>query len=161
MFEERFMKRAFELALVAKHSDEVPVGAVIVKNGKVISEAFNAREKKRDATAHAEILAIKKACKKLKDFRLLNCDLYVTLEPCVMCMGAAINARIENVYFGASISNGSISASEISERAVLNFKTNVQGGYMKAECSELISNYFKEKRNLKSQRTPLDKEKLK
>lgn len=146
MFEEKFMKVALDLARRAKENDEVPVGAVIVKNGKIIARAFNERESKRDATAHAEILAIKKACKKLEDFRLLDCDMYVTLEPCVMCMGAVINSRIENLYFGAYITNGSISAKEISEKAVLNHNVNVEGGFMESECSALLSLYFKEKR---------------
>lgn len=150
MYEEKFMKKAFALALLAKENDEVPVGAVIVKNGKIVSSAFNKREHGNDATAHAEILAIKKACKKFKDFRLLDCDIYVTLEPCVMCMGAIINARLSNVYFGAKISNGSISAEEISRRAELNHKVEVAGGFMEEECSNLVSNYFKEKRKSKN-----------
>ena len=116
------------------------------KDGKVVSFAFNKRESKKDATAHAEILAIQKACKKLDDFRLVGCDLYVTLEPCVMCTGAILNARLENVYFGAYISNGSISAEELAERAELNHKTHFEGGFKKDECSLLVSNYFKNKR---------------
>ena len=107
-YEEKFMKKAFALAKKAYEQDEVPVGAVIVKDGKVIASAYNKRENSQDATAHAEILAIKKACKKLQDFRLLGTELYVSLEPCVMCTGAILNSRIERVYFGAYISNGSI-----------------------------------------------------
>lgn len=149
-YEEKFMKKAIDLAKKAYESDEVPVGAVIVKDGKVISSDFNKRESTNDATAHAEILAIKKACKKLNDFRLLNCDLYVSLEPCVMCTGAILNSRIENVYFGAYISNGSISSKEISEKSELNHKTNFYGGYFEEECSKLVSNYFKGKRKQKS-----------
>lgn len=145
-YEEKFMKKALALAKKAYEQDEVPVGAVIVKDGKVIASAYNKRESSQDATAHAEILAIKKACKKLNDFRLLGAELYVSLEPCVMCTGAILNARIERVYFGASITNGSISASELVERAELNHKTEIIGGFMKDECSELVSNYFKGKR---------------
>lgn len=145
-YEEKFMKKAMVLAKKAYEKDEVPVGAVIVKDGKVLSSAFNTRETSCDATNHAEILAIKKACKKLKDFRLLGCEMYVTLEPCVMCTGAILNARIENVYFGAYITNGSISAEEISKRAELNHKTNFYGGYLEKENSELVTNYFKDKR---------------
>jgi tRNA(adenine34) deaminase len=140
------MKTALELAYKAFKKDEVPIGAVIVKDGKVIAKAFNKREHGRDATAHAEILAIKKACKKLDDFRLLDCDMYVTLEPCVMCTGAILNARIKNVYFGAYISNGSISAKEITSRSELNHKTNFEGGFEQEICSGLVSNYFKNKR---------------
>ena len=141
-----FMIEAIKQAKNAYNIDEVPVGAVIVKDGKILSSAYNKREFCQDATAHAEILAIKKACKKLKDFRLLDCDIYVSLEPCVMCMGAILNARISNVYFGAYIKNGSLSAEEISARAELNHKTNVKGGFFETECSEMVSNYFKSKR---------------
>jgi tRNA(adenine34) deaminase len=145
-YNEKFMNKAIALAKKAESQDEVPVGAVIVKDDKVVSFAFNKRESKKDATAHAEILAIQKACKKLDDFRLIGCDLYVTLEPCVMCTGAILNARLENVYFGAYISNGSISAEELAGRAELNHKTNFVGGFKKDECSLLVSNYFKNKR---------------
>lgn len=145
-YNEKFMKRAMKLAEMAYKNDEVPVGAVIVKGDEVISYAFNKRETSFDATAHAEILAIKKACKKLKDFRLIDCDMYVTLEPCVMCTGAILNARLKNVYFGAYISNGSISAEELSKKAELNHKTNFEGGFFKKENSDLVSKYFREKR---------------
>ena len=145
-YDEKFMKKAVSFAKKAFLLDEVPIGAVIVKDGEIIASAYNKREKTNDATAHAEILAIKKACKKLNDFRLIDCDIYVSLEPCVMCMGAILNARIKNLYFGAYISNGSISASEICEKSVLNHKTNIEGGFLKDECSNLISNYFKQKR---------------
>ena len=145
-YNEKFMKKAMSLARSAYELDEVPVGAVIVCDGKVVASAYNKRESSFDATAHAEILAIKKACKKIKDFRLIGADMYVTLEPCVMCAGAILNARIENVYFGAYISNGSISANELSQRAELNHKTNFYGGYLEKENSELLSSYFKENR---------------
>lgn len=145
-YEEKFMLKSMALSQKAYEADEVPVGAVIVKNGKVLSFAFNKRESGFDATAHAEILAIRKACKKLKDFRLIGCDMYVTLEPCVMCTGAILNSRIENVYFGAYISNGSISAEELSKKAELNHKTNFFGGFLEKENSELVTRYFKEKR---------------
>lgn len=145
-YEERFMKKALSLAKKAYEIDEVPVGAVIVLNGEIIASAYNKREKSGDATAHAEIIAIKKACKKLKDFRLTHAEMYVSLEPCVMCTGAILNSRIEQVYFGASITNGSISAEELIDRAELNHKTKIEGGFLKEECSSLVSNYFKQKR---------------
>ena len=148
-YTQKFMKKAMDLSKKAESLDEVPVGAVIVKDGMIISSAFNKRESSLDATAHAEILAIKKACKKLGDFRLCGCDMYVTLEPCVMCTGAIINARIENVYFGAYISNGSISAEELAGRAELNHKTNFFGGYFEKENAEIVTNYFKDKRKNK------------
>ena len=145
-YEEKFMRKALNLAKKAYALDEVPVGAVIVKDGVVLASAYNKRESKNDATAHAEIMAIQKACKKVGDFRLLGADIYVSLEPCVMCIGAILNARIENVYFGAYISNGSISSAEIVEKSVLNHKSNVEGGFLKDECSKLVSDYFKQKR---------------
>ena len=145
-YNEKFMLKAMALAKKAYDEDEVPVGAVVVIDGKIVASAYNKRESSFDATAHAEILAIKKACKKVKDFRLINAEMYVTLEPCVMCTGAILNARIENVYFGAYISNGSISAEELSNKAELNHKTNFYGGYLEKENSELVSNYFKAKR---------------
>ena len=145
-YEEKFMKKALNLAKKARDIDEVPVGAVIVKNGEILASAYNQKEHKNLATAHAEILAINKACKKLNDFRLIGCDLYVSLEPCVMCTGAILSSRIENVYFGAYISNGSISAAELAKRAELNHKTNFEGGYLKEECSQIVSDYFKTKR---------------
>ena len=145
-YDEKFMLKAMALAKKAYELDEVPVGAVIVKDGKVLASAFNKRESGFDATAHAEILAIRKACKKLKDFRLIGAEMYVTLEPCVMCAGAILNSRIENVYFGAYISNGSISAEELSQKSELNHKTNFFGGFLEKENSELISSYFKDKR---------------
>lgn len=150
MYNEKFMKKAMELAKKAYSLDEVPVGAVIVKDGKIIASGFNKRETSFDATNHAEIIAIKKACRKLKDFRLLGTEMYVTLEPCVMCTGAILNSRIDTVYFGAYISNGSISANEIVEKAELNHKTNFVGGFMEKENSMLITNYFKEKRKNKN-----------
>lgn len=145
-YEEKFMKKALSLAKKAYEADEVPVGAVIVKDGKIIASAYNKRESSFDATAHAEILAIKKACKKLQDFRLIGAEMYVTLEPCVMCAGAILNSRIQNVYFGAYITNGSISAEEIASRAELNHKTHFEGGFLKEECSTLVSSYFRSKR---------------
>ena len=141
------MKTAITLAQKACKKDEVPIGAVIVQNGRVIAKAFNKREHSNDATAHAEILAIKKACKKIKDFRLINCDMYVTLEPCAMCMGAILNDRITNLYFGAYANKpNTLTCAEINERAGLNHKTNIVGGVMQAECEALIKNYFASKR---------------
>ena len=99
--QEKFMKMAIKEAIKAKEKDEVPIGAVIVKDGVVVAKAHNLMEKTQLATAHAEILAINKACKKLKSWRLDDCDIYCTLEPCFMCAGAILNARIKNLYFGA------------------------------------------------------------
>lgn len=101
-FDLKMMKEAYKQAQKALLKDEVPIGAVIVKDGKIISRAYNLRETKQEATKHAEIIAIEKACRKLGTWRLEDCDLYVTLEPCVMCSGAIINARIRRVIYGAS-----------------------------------------------------------
>lgn len=149
-YEEKFMKKALCLAKKAYELDEVPVGAVIVYDGKIISSAYNKREFSHDATAHAEILAIKKACKKFEDFRLIGAELYVTLEPCVMCVGGILNSRIEKVFYGASITNGSISFKELVDRAELNHKTECYGGFLQDECSKLVSDYFKQKRKKNS-----------
>lgn len=144
------MNLAYSLAKKAYKKDEVPVGAVIVKNGKILAKAYNKREHSKNATAHAEILAIKKACRRVKDFRLTGSDMYVTLEPCTMCMGAILNARISNLYFGAYAQSDAkkdlLTSEEINERAGLNHKTNIVGGVMKHECETLVKNYFKQKR---------------
>ena len=141
-YNEKFMKKAMQLAKKAYDLDEVPVGAVIVRDGKIVSFAYNQRESSNDATAHAEILAIKKACKKLKDFRLIGCDMYVTLEPCVMCTGAILNSRIENVYFGAyDMLNGAF-GSKSDMKKIMNYEINSYGGIMEKECSSLLKEYF-------------------
>ncbi len=148
---EKFMKKALALAKKAYDSDEVPVGAVIVRQGKIIASAFNKRETSKDATSHAEILAIKKACKVVGDFRLLDCEMFVTLEPCLMCLGAILNARIKTLYFGApNNKENALKMSEVVERAELNHKTEVVGGILEKECSFLVSEYFKEKRQSKT-----------
>lgn len=146
----KFMKKALSLAKKAYDSDEVPVGAVIVKDGKIIASAFNKRETSKNAVAHAEILAIQKACKVLNDFRLIDCEMFVTLEPCLMCAGAILNSRLKTVYFGArNNKENAISFEEINRRAELNHKTTIVGGILEEECSNLVSSYFKEKRKNK------------
>lgn len=145
--EEKYMNMALKEAEKAYKDDEVPVGAIIVLDDKVIARAHNRREKSKDATAHAEILAIRKACRVVGDFRLLNAEIYVTLEPCLMCMGAILNSRIKTVYFGASVNKpGALTLSEIVSRAELNHKSKVVGGVLEDECSSLVSQYFKGKR---------------
>lgn len=147
---QKFMKIALECAKKAYEDGEVPVGAVIVKDGKVIAKAFNKRERSRDATAHAEILAIRKACKKLGDFRLLDCEMFVTLEPCLMCMGAILNSRIKTLFFGAGNNKeNALSLKEIVAKAELNHKTQIVGEILKDECSALVSSFFAEKRKSK------------
>ncbi|MBR2965897.1 MAG: nucleoside deaminase [Clostridia bacterium] len=148
MTENKFMQKALMQAQVSLRQDEVPIGAVVVKNGKVIARAHNTRNKSKNAVEHAELVAIQRACKKLGDWRLVGCDLYVTLEPCVMCLGACYNARISNVYFGAYDLSGAgcVALSEMIGRT-LNHELQLCGGVMEKQCSELLTNYFKSKRN--------------
>lgn len=142
-----YMKLALKQAQKAMKKDEVPVGAVIVHKGKVIASAGNARETKKDPLAHAEILAIKKASKKLGGWRLPDCSLYVTLEPCPMCAGAIINSRIDNVIFGAyDPKAGAFGSLYNMAEGKLNHTPNVVGGVLRDECASLISGYFKQKR---------------
>lgn len=142
-----FMEEAITLAKKAYKKDEVPIGAVIVKDNKIIAKAYNKREHGKDATKHAELMAISAACKKVRDFRLVGCDIYVTLEPCTMCMGAILNSRIENLYFGAYANKENVLSSvEINERSGLNHKTHIVGGVNKEECEQLIKQYFSNKR---------------
>lgn len=125
----------------------MPVGAVVVKNNKVISYAYNKREKNQIATHHAEILAIQKACKKLKSWRLDDCDMFVTLEPCPMCAGAIINARIKNLYYAVKDeSSGGISKFNILENTLNHTTTAIQLKEYEEENKTLIKNFFKEKR---------------
>ena len=143
-----YMKLAIEQAKNAKLKDEVPVGAVIVLNGKIIARAHNLMEKTQVSTRHAEIIAIERACKKLKSWRLDGAELYVTVEPCPMCAGAIVNSRIKKVVFGAyeKKSGSAISKFNILTDSGLNHKTEFIGGVMEDECASLIKEYFKEKR---------------
>lgn len=146
--ERKFMELAIEESLKAEKKDEVPIGAVIVKDGKVIAKAHNEVEKQRDATFHAEITAIKKACKKLKSWRLSGTEMYVTVEPCAMCAGAITNARIDKVYFGAREKKSGCAESKypvLSDNG-LNWKTEFEGGIEEKRCSEILTNYFRNKR---------------
>ena len=141
------MKAALRQAKLSLAQDEVPIGAVVVKNGQIIARAHNTRNKSKNATEHAELVAISHACKKLGDWRLVGCDLYVTLEPCVMCLGACFNARISNLYFGAydASGNGCLPLAEAIGRT-LNHEIMLQGGILQKQCSEILTEYFKSKR---------------
>lgn len=144
----KFMIEAYKQALKAQLIDEVPIGAVIVLDGKIIARAYNRKETDNLATSHAEILAIKKASKKVGDWRLENAELFVTLEPCPMCAGAIVGARIKKVYFGAyePKSGSAVSKFDILTSSGLNHQVEFEGGIMEEECSNLIKNYFKKKR---------------
>ena len=142
-----YMQIAIDLSKIAAKKEEVPIGAIIVLDGKIIAKAYNQKERRGDATCHAEILAIKKASKKYKDFRLENATMYVSLEPCVMCMGAILSARIKRLVYGASQDKQNIlSAEEINERAGVNHKCEIEKGILALEASDVLSSYFKEKR---------------
>lgn len=145
---EEFMKEALHLAKIAYKKDEVPVGAVIVKDNKIIAKAYNKRQKSQDATLHAEVIAIKKTCKKLHTFRLNDCMLFVTLEPCAMCSGAIINARVGTVVFGAYDQKYGCCGSiyNLPEDNRFNHRAKVIGGVMEKECRELLTRFFESKR---------------
>lgn len=148
MIDIKFMKIAIKEAKKGTKYDEVPIGAVIVKDGKVIAKAHNKKEEKKCANYHAEIVAIEKACKKVGDWRLIGCDIYVTLEPCAMCTGALINARVDNIYFGAYDEKAGCCGSlyNLMEDGKFNHSSNVQGGILEKECGQMLTEYFRAKR---------------
>lgn len=145
--ENKFMLEAIKEAKAAGANSEVPIGAVIVKNGSVIAYGRNRRETEKNALAHAEIEAINNACAILGGWRLVGCDMYVTLEPCPMCMGAIVNSRIEALYFGAYDKKSGACGSlfSLTDHAV-NHKPNIKGGVMENECSLLLKDFFKKLR---------------
>ena len=148
---EKFMQVAINEALKALKKDEVPIGACVVKDGKVISKGHNLTEKKQIATLHAEIIAINKACRKLKSWRLDDCDIYVTAEPCALCAGAIANARIKRVFFGAYESKSGCAESlyPVLKTNGLNHSCEFLGGIEQEFCSNLLKGYFKSKRKTK------------
>ena len=148
---EKFMREALKQAKKAALAGEAPIGAVIVRKEKIIARAYNKREIKKNALSHAEISAINKACSRLGGWRLPECDMYVTLEPYPMCAGAIINARIENVYFGAYDKKAGCAGSvtDLFKAGMFNHDVNVTGGVMEKECSELLSSFFKKLREQK------------
>lgn len=142
-----FMLAAYEMAKQAYDDGEVPVGAVIVRDDEIVAKGRNRREKAKNALLHAEIEAIDNACKALGGWRLWNCELYVTLEPCPMCAGAIINAHIPKVYFGAyDFKNGSCGTVTNLFEMPYNFKPECVGGIMADECSALLKDFFKKLR---------------
>lgn len=153
MLDEKYMKEALKQAKKAQEKDEVPIGAVIVKDGKIIARGYNLRETKQQVTKHAEIVAIEKACRKLGTWRLEDCDLYVTLEPCVMCTGAIINARIRKVVYGAKEKRWLAMRQliENTDPLLLNHHIEMVDGIYETECREIIQSYFKNKRKEKKE----------
>lgn len=144
--DERFMREAIAQAQKAKKKGEVPIGAVVVYRGKIIGRGYNLRTRLQMATAHAEVRAINKACKKLKSWRLPEAEIYVTLEPCPMCMGAILNARIDKVFFGAYEQKGRSLTKELAEANLLNHTVEVTGGVLEQECAEVLTSFFMEMR---------------
>ena len=144
-----FMRAAIKQAQKAYEKSEVPIGCVIVHDGKIIARGYNRRNTDKSTLAHAEITAIRKAAKKLGDWRLEDCTLYVTLEPCPMCAGAAINARLDNVYFGAYDKNSGCakSAVDLFSMNLLSHKINCEGGILEDECRGLLQSFFKKLRS--------------
>ena len=152
---ERYMRRAMELADRAAALGEVPVGAVIVKreSGVVVGEGYNRREIDKRALAHAELMAIDDACQRLGGWRLPDCALFVTLEPCPMCSGAIIQARIDEVYFGASDpKSGAVVSVQQMFELPYNYKPQVFAGILREECSAQLSAFFRQLRAVKKQK---------
>ncbi len=144
----RFMKEALKQAKLALKYDEVPVGAVIVYENKIIARAYNQRQTKQISTKHAELICIEKACKKMNSWRLERCELYVTLEPCPMCAGAIMQSRIKRVIFGAQdLKGGSYGSNfNLNEVQGLNHYPIITKGILQEECSKILKDFFKTKR---------------
>lgn len=151
MSHEDFMKQAIALANQAASQDEIPVGCLIVDpiTNTIIAQAHNLSQHTEDATSHAEIIAIRQACKKLKQNRLWDMDMYVTLEPCTMCAAAISFARIKNLYFGAFDEKGGAVTNGIKfyEQPTCHHHPNVKGGILEQQCSEMLKNFFQNKRH--------------
>ena len=146
--DEKFMLMAIKEAEKSASLDEVPVGAIIVKDNKVIARGHNLREKSNDPTSHAEINAIRKACKKLGSWRLEDCTIYVTIEPCSMCAGTLLWTRIKRIVYGApDLKGGAIASSfNLFEVKNINHHPEIAGGILQEECGKMMSSFFKEKR---------------
>ena len=145
MINDKFMHMAIE---IAKNSGEdLPIGAVLVKNNEVIAQAHNEKELQKQIAKHAEMIVIEQACKKLNTWRLDECSLYVTLEPCPMCAWAILQSRIKNVYFGAYDNLYGAFGSKLNLNKLLNTKTNIKGGLLEKECNRILIEYFEKIRN--------------
>ena len=147
---EKFMEEALKQAKKAYEKGEIPVGAVIVKDNKIIARAYNEKEEKKDTTKHAEIIAIQKASKKLNAWRLSDCEMYVTLEPCSMCAGALIQARIKKLYIGTMDKKTGACGSVFNLfEYEFNHKVKVETEILQSECEKILKDFFKELRNSK------------
>jgi tRNA(adenine34) deaminase len=150
--DEYFMREALRQALKAGKADEVPVGAVIVRAGKVIARAHNQVELLKDATAHAEMLALTQAEAAMGDWRLIDCDLYVTKEPCAMCAGALIHTRVRRVIFGCADPAAGAAGSVINllQMPTLNHRCDIAAGVLQDECAEILKDFFRERRDARN-----------
>ena len=150
--DDYFMREALRLARKAYDADEVPVGAVVVRAGRIIARAYNQLELLKDATAHAEMLALTQAEAAVGDWRLVDCDLYVTKEPCVMCAGALVHVRIRRVVFGCADPKAGAAGSTMNllQTQVLNHRCEITPGVLQNECAAILQSFFQKKRNLKS-----------
>ena len=148
---EKFMKEAIKQAKKAYDKEEIPVGAVIVKDGKIIARGYNKKEEKKDTTQHAEIIAIQKASRKIGAWRLQDCEMYVTLEPCAMCTGALIQARLKRVYIGTMDPKTGACGSVLNllEDYKFNHKVEVETNIMQKECEKVLKDFFKYLRSKK------------
>lgn len=153
MLKEKFMQEAIKEAQKAADKLEVPVGCVIVKDGTIIARAHNQKETKTDTTKHAEIIAIQKASKKLEAWRLLDCEMYVTLEPCSMCAGAMIQSRIKKVYIGAMDEKTGACGSVLNllQDYPFNHKVEIETGIEREKCENILKDFFKNLRKIKQQ----------
>lgn len=150
---EKYMREALKEAKKAYNKLEIPVGAIIVKDGKIIARAHNIKEEKKDTTKHAEIIAIQKASKKLNSWRLINCEMYVTLEPCAMCAGALIQSRIKKVYIGALDKKTGACGSVLNLLGDYKFNhiVEVEKETCKSDCEKILKDFFKELRKIKKE----------
>lgn len=153
MNDDAFMRRALQEAALAAEKGEVPVGAVLVVRGEVVAQAHNLRELQNDPTAHAELLAIRAASARLGSWRLVDAALYVTLEPCIMCMGAALLSRIERIVYGAKDPRGGAAGSlyDVSQDVRLNHRIEIRSGVLEVESGEVLKRFFKQLRQDKKE----------
>jgi tRNA(adenine34) deaminase len=158
MSDEAFMREALALAMQARALGEVPVGAVVVKNGVIIGRGFNQPITSIDPTTHAEIVALRDAAKNIQNYRLVDCELFVTLEPCMMCVGAMLHARVKRVVFGAMEPKTGVCGSvmNLPDEPKLNHHATFVGGVLADECGAMLKDFFAERRKLKASAEMLD-----